>query len=198
MQTMRNPIDPPAMTRQSPLDQPGRSGAYDPDVAALVLDQLATGRTLADICRADPSLPHAYQIRRWAVNDVQGFAERYRQALELQADAWADDLLAIADDDSESADSVRARIQIETRQWLMRVRNRQTYDPPKQQATTDALDWLAVLQAAGLAAPPPVAQPAIAQGVTLDAEPVTLAEQQAADGSPSGETGRPGDFVGVP
>jgi hypothetical protein len=147
-----------------PLDPAPVSSAYNADIAGAILDQLADGRTLADICQ-QAGYPRAATVRRWAVDDVAGFAARYQQALELQADAWSDELVQIADG-ADDADTTRDRLRIETRQFLMRVRNRSTYDPPKQTATTDALDWLAVLQAAGLAAQP--STPAIVQGVVIE------------------------------
>jgi hypothetical protein len=158
------------------MDPAPVSTAYSADVAGAILDQLADGRTLADICQ-QPGYPRAATVRRWAVDDVAGFAGRYQQALELQADAWSDELVQIADG-ADDADTTRDRLRIETRQFLMRVRNRSTYDPPKQAATTDALDWLAVLQAAGLAAPQ--AMRAIEQGATIehDAAPAGATAQQ--------------------
>jgi len=182
-----------------PLDPAPVSTAYSADVAGAILDQLADGRTLADIC-AQPGYPRAAAVRRWAVDDVAGFASRYQQALELQADAWSDELVTIADGDQDS-DTTRDRLRIETRQFLMRVRNRSTYDPPKQAATSDALDWLAVLQAAGLAAQP--STPAITQGIVIEHDAgqdiaADAPSTDAADGSPSADTGRPGVFAGVP
>lgn len=158
-----------------PLSPAPQSRAYDADVAGLVLDRLADGQTLAAIC-ADPGMPRAATVRAWAAHDVAGFRDRYQQALSLQADAWADDLVTIADGDADDADTTRDRLRIETRQFLMRVRGRATYDPPKQAATTDALDWLSVLQAAGLAAQPAQQQPALVHGVVIEHD-----DQQASD-----------------
>lgn len=169
-----------------PLSPAPQSRAYDADVAGLVLDRLADGHTLAAICAA-PGMPRAATVRRWASDDVAGFAARYAQALSLQADAWADDLVTIADGDAD-ADTTRDRLRIETRQFLMRVRGRATYDPPKQAATTDALDWLAVLQAAGLAAPQAQQQPQLVHGVVIehdDQQVIDSAQpEQPADAQP--------------
>ena len=70
----------------------------------------------------------------------------------------------------------------------MRVRGRATYDPPKQAATTDALDWLAVLQAAGLAAQPAQQTPALVHGVVIEHEAQQVSDsaqpEQAADAKP--------------
>ena len=166
-----------------PLSPAAQSRAYDADVAGLVLDRLADGLTLAAIC-ADPGMPRAATVRAWAAHDVAGFRDRYQQALSLQADAWADDLVTIADGDADDADTTRDRLRIETRQFLMRVRGRATYDPPKQAATTDALDWLSVLQAAGLAAPQAQQQPQLVHGVVIEHE-----AQQASDGQQTEQAG---------
>ena len=166
-----------------PLSPAAQSRAYDADVAGLVLDRLADGQTLAAICAA-PGMPRAATVRAWAAHDVAGFKDRYQQALSLQADAWADDLVTIADGDADDADTTRDRLRIETRQFLMRVRGRATYDPPKQAATTDALDWLSVLQAAGLAAQPAQQAPQIVHGVVIEHE-----AQQASDGTQPEQAG---------
>jgi hypothetical protein len=165
-----------SQSSSDPLSPAAQSRGYDADVAGLVLDRLADGQTLAAICAA-PGMPRAATVRAWAAHDVAGFRDRYQQALSLQADAWADDLVTIADGDADDADTTRDRLRIETRQFLMRVRGRATYDPPKQAATTDALDWLAVLQAAGLAAQPAQQAPQLVQGVVIEHD-----AQQASDG----------------
>jgi hypothetical protein len=52
---------------------------YAPELADHILQELARGRTLREIC-AEPGMPGETTVRLWAANDVEGFAARYRQA----------------------------------------------------------------------------------------------------------------------
>ena len=70
---------------------------YSQKVADHVCEQMATGRTLRDICRekraSDASWPTEGAIRMWAISDTQGFAAVYARARELQAEALFDQML---------------------------------------------------------------------------------------------------------
>ena len=43
-------------------------------------------------------MPSEASVRGWALRDHDGFDARYRQARLLQLDAWADEIVDIADD----------------------------------------------------------------------------------------------------
>jgi hypothetical protein len=76
--------------------------AYSREVADFVLDQMADGISLREICRvgreANPMFPAPGTVRGWAVQDIDGMAERYARARKAQADHWADEILEITDD----------------------------------------------------------------------------------------------------
>jgi hypothetical protein len=55
---------------------------YTPEIAERVTDALASGRTLAEICR-DPSVPSTTTIACWVAEDRDGFAGRYRLARQI-------------------------------------------------------------------------------------------------------------------
>lgn len=58
---------------------------------------MAEGESLRFICR-DAGMPSEATIRGWSLRDHDGFDARYRQARLLQLDAWADEIIDIADD----------------------------------------------------------------------------------------------------
>jgi hypothetical protein len=113
----------------------GRPTTYSAAIADRILDQLADGRTLADVCR-DPGMPAQGTVWQWKAEDREGFAARYNTARELGCDALADEILEIADDARRdwivrrrfdgttftvpNPDNIRhARLRIAARQWLL-------------------------------------------------------------------------------
>ena len=47
---------------------------YSEGAAQLICDLLAEGKTLRSICRDDPNLPDERTVRRWVMDDREGFA----------------------------------------------------------------------------------------------------------------------------
>lgn len=78
----------------------GRPSTYSAELAAEILQRLAKGETLKAICRED-KFPSDVSVRRWALDDVEGFAAQYAAARDLGLDAMADELLEIADNPQE-------------------------------------------------------------------------------------------------
>ncbi len=69
---------------------------YDPATAAVVLARIADGESLRTICKAD-DLPSRETIRLWLLENTD-FAGQYARAREEQADTYADEIAAIADE----------------------------------------------------------------------------------------------------
>jgi hypothetical protein len=65
--------------------------------AERILHELADGRTVRDICRAD-GMPTGATVRLWVMQDRDGFAARYRRAREFAHHDMAEELLEIVDD----------------------------------------------------------------------------------------------------
>jgi terminase small subunit-like protein len=57
----------------------GRPPCYTAELAERVLDALSAGRTLGEVCGED-AMPCEVTVRKWVVEDVDGFAARYRRA----------------------------------------------------------------------------------------------------------------------
>jgi transposase-like protein len=62
----------------------GSPTRYTTELAGHILQELARGRTLKDIC-TEPGMPGATTVRQWVTDDTDGFAARYRQARETGA-----------------------------------------------------------------------------------------------------------------
>ena len=69
----------------------------DPLIADFHAFAKAGGETLRAICR-DEGMPDERTVRRWALDDVEGFAGHYAKAREVGYQSLADELLEIADD----------------------------------------------------------------------------------------------------
>lgn len=71
--------------------------AYTPEIAERIIDEVMSGRPLAEICDA-PDMPAAGSVRRWIIDDRDGFKTRYWQACEVGYHAIAEQTLPIVDD----------------------------------------------------------------------------------------------------
>jgi hypothetical protein len=113
----------------------GRASSYSPELAAEICQRLADGETLRAVCRSE-HLPSEATVRRWALEDMDGFATQYARAREIGYLAMADEVLEIADDGRndwtvrEGPDGgsstvpdhehvQRSRLRVDTRKWLL-------------------------------------------------------------------------------
>lgn len=110
----------------------GRPSDYTQELADRICEQLAEGKSLRSICRAD-DMPEARTVFRW-LRIHEEFCQQYTRAKEESADAHSEDMLDIADDASNDWMAAndpdnpgyrvngehiqRSRLRIETRKWL--------------------------------------------------------------------------------
>jgi len=100
--------------------------AYSRALALAILDRVAGGEALDDIC-SEPGMPPSVSVRRWVYEDRDGLGTEFIRAKQLSAERLADQLLKIADappprlpTGAIDYGSVHlARLQIETRKWLL-------------------------------------------------------------------------------
>lgn len=107
----------------------GRPSTYGPEIADLICVRLAEGQTLREICR-DEAMPGLSTVFRW-LGDHEAFRDQYARAREAQADAWADEIIEIADDgtndwverdgrEAVNGDHIqRSKLRVDARKWLM-------------------------------------------------------------------------------
>lgn len=104
----------------------GRPSTYTPATAELIAARLADGETLSSICKT-PGMPRRQTVHQWRMRHP-GFADLYARAREIGMETMSDDILTIADDDTHDTDAdgkpnsanvQRARLQVDTRKFLM-------------------------------------------------------------------------------
>jgi transposase-like protein len=60
----------------------GRPPRYTAELADRILQEVARGRALSDIC-LEPGMPCVNTVRQWVADDIEGFAGRYSEAREI-------------------------------------------------------------------------------------------------------------------
>lgn len=114
-----------------PVTERGRPSAFTADLAKEICSRLASGETLRAVCR-DENMPPESTVRKWALEDRNGFSAQYATAREIGYQSMADELLDIADDSSGDVSTdedgnrkfngefaSRSRLRVDTRKWLL-------------------------------------------------------------------------------
>jgi hypothetical protein len=92
----------------------GRPSIYSQELADRICERLASGESLRAIC-ADDGMPDGKTVRNW-LSDKPDFVLQYARAREDQAEAHADRIIEIADD--ETIDANHKRIMVDARKWV--------------------------------------------------------------------------------
>ena len=123
----------PATPKTKPAAKPrGRPSIYTPELAREICRQIAEGKSLREICRAD-GMPYDATVREWVIDDREGFHSQYTRAVQARAVLWAEEITGIADDGSNdtyidpntgqektNAEVVaRSRLRVDTRKWML-------------------------------------------------------------------------------
>ena len=104
----------------------GRPTDYSAELATSICEKLAEGKSLRGIC-ADESMPAESTVRKWAIEDREGFYAQYARARETQADVLAEEIVQISDEQavcySETGNAFdpdvnRDRLRIDARKWF--------------------------------------------------------------------------------
>ncbi len=128
---MRSPQDQAVPgARPHLVNAPERPAEFGADLAERICHRLASGERLKTICE-DPSMPTLATVSSWVLEDTEGFAGAYERARRVQAFAWADEILDIADNGhgdwketargySADTDHIqRAKLRVDARKWLL-------------------------------------------------------------------------------
>lgn len=110
----------------------GRPTDYSIELAAKICGELAEGKSLRSVCRAN-DMPALSTIFLW-IQKHKEFSEQYAKAKEESADALTDEILDIADNSTNdwmetndpenpgfrlNGEAIqRARLRVDTRKWL--------------------------------------------------------------------------------
>lgn len=113
----------------------GNTTVYTRELADEICERIANGETLRQVCRLK-DIP-ASTVRRWVLNDLDGFSARYTHARELCIESWADEVVEIGDNASNdwmaregkdgedlgwtaNGDHIsRSRLRVDSRKWLL-------------------------------------------------------------------------------
>lgn len=109
----------------------GRPSKFTQKIADEICERLASGESLRAICE-DEHMPVESAVRKWALDDYQGFYAQYAKARQAQALRWADEIMEISDDgtndymETKEGNEVvnhehiaRSRLRVDTRKWLL-------------------------------------------------------------------------------
>jgi len=110
----------------------GRPSSFTQEIADTICERLADGESLRSICSGE-NMPNRATVFRWLAGDPL-FSDQYARARDAQADAFADDIVAIADESRKGVKIVtkangdvetteidmieRARLQVDARKWI--------------------------------------------------------------------------------
>ena len=107
----------------------GRPSTYSEAMADAICERLAMGESLRSICR-DESMPAMSTVFKW-LTQQEAFVEQYAHAREEQAEALADEIVAIADEAEvvtkhegeevrlalDATGVARNRLRVDARKW---------------------------------------------------------------------------------
>ena len=96
-----------------------KGNRYTKAIADKICARIADGESLNAICK-DSNMPHRHTVMEWALGQVKvadkaNFPDKYARARKAQADAFADEIVDIADTEP---DPNKARIRIDARKWV--------------------------------------------------------------------------------
>lgn len=106
---------------KKPKKKPGRPSSYSSKLATEICLRMAAGESVRRIC-SDQDMPSFPTVMRWVHDKDQvaykeGFPEQYQAAMMSKAHHMFDELLEIADDDSD--DTQRSPLRVDTRKWYL-------------------------------------------------------------------------------
>lgn len=136
--------------RKAPEDKlkTGRPDTYDPKVATRICELIATNSAgIKTICKQNPDIPGYDAIYGWILRHPE-FAEQYKKARELQQEVHVNEMLEIANDESNDmiqtekgwvgnpTSIARAKLKIDTLKWHASKLAPKVYGDKTQQEIT--------------------------------------------------------------
>ena len=109
----------------------GRPTLKTAELCKAICERVAKGETLTNILR-EPGMPAWTTVHNWKQAD-ESFRQALARAREQQAEVWAEEMLSISDDELPTHEAIgRARLRMQSRQWLAGKYNPQFADKPTQ------------------------------------------------------------------
>jgi hypothetical protein len=109
----------------------GRPTLKTPELCAEICRRISEGETMQAILK-DPGMPAWTTVHDWKQAD-ESFRQALARAREQQAEVWAEEMLSISDDELPTHEAIgRARLRMQSRQWLAGKYNPQFADKATQ------------------------------------------------------------------
>src|SRR4030095_5886844 len=109
----------------------GRPTLKTPELCAEICRRISEGETMQAILKT-PGMPAWTTVHEWRQDD-DSFAKALARAREQQAEVWAEEIMSISDDELPTHEAIgRARLRMQSRQWLAGKYNPQFADKPNQ------------------------------------------------------------------
>jgi hypothetical protein len=109
----------------------GRPTLKTPELCAEICRRISEGETMQAILK-DPGMPAWTTVHDWKHAD-ESFRLALMRAREQQAEVWAEEVKTLSDDELDSHEAIgRARLRMQSRQWLAGKYNPQFADKPTQ------------------------------------------------------------------
>jgi hypothetical protein len=121
---------PPSRNPNPGAAKPPWVDIYDHKVGQRICDLIASGQTLAAICR-EAWAPKARVIHLWFA-DFPEFRQDYEAAYKIAADHLAREIVALADEAKTDLEMARLPFQISSRTWLAQRMDPARYGDRKQ------------------------------------------------------------------
>ncbi len=104
----------------------GRPTLYSENLIDEICSRIAQGRSLRNVC-LDDDMPAMSSVMKW-LDENKEFSEQYREATTIREDLYFDEVLCIADSvKAEPAEIAKARLQIDSRKWVLSRMNPKKY-----------------------------------------------------------------------
>src|SRR3954464_13542438 len=104
----------------------GRPTTYREELADHICREIAEGKSVRKILK-EPGMPVISTLFRWLIKN-QEFSKQYLEAKSAYADPVFDAMIDLSDEVAEEAQAVsKARLQVETRKWVVGGLNPKKY-----------------------------------------------------------------------
>ena len=125
----------PAPTCEALCGEPshkiGRPTLKTPELCAEICRRISEGETMQTILK-DPGMPAWTTVHDWRQAD-ESFRQALARAREQQAEVWAEEVKELTDAELPTHEAIgRARLRMQSRQWLAGKYNAQYADKPNQ------------------------------------------------------------------
>lgn len=122
---------------------------YTPELVESILDRIGDGESLSAICRIK-GMPNKRTFLRW-VKDKPEVQKAYTEALALREEVYFDEIVHIVD---TCRDPAKARLQADSRKWVLARMNPKKYGDKMTQELQGADGGPLVIEMVQFASPP--------------------------------------------